>query len=177
MARSCKTRSQIANNIQAIEDTLNGSQIGVAGDGIFKSTTNLAGAYSFREGKLKGLRFNAGVQLRDKRKQGSVDAQILYNTTAPTVQQTHDAAFNYLYVPSTTIVTAGVSYDYRFSQKVRARFQLNIANLTDDHSPQWSSYSTLAANALPTGNPRMQVLSGFNQFDPRKFTLTSTFNF
>ena len=37
------------------------------------------------------------------------------------------------------------------------------------------SYGVLGANALLNGNPRMQVLSGFTQFDPRKITLTSTF--
>ena len=93
------------------------------------------------------------------------------------MQQTHDAAFQYVCVPSAPILTVHAGYDRRISQKVRARFQLNIANLTDDHGPQRPSYSTLAANALSTGNPRIQVLSGFSQFDPRKFTLTSTFNY
>ena len=168
---------QIAADIQTVADTLAGAQIGVLADGTLKSSTNLAGTYSFREGKLKGFSIGGGAQFRGARKQGSRDAQLKYNTTAPNVQQNHDAAFDYLYVPSTTIVTAHVSYDYRFGRKIRARFQLNVANLLDDDSPQWTSYSTLGLNALPTGNPRIQVLSGFNQFDPRKFTLSTTFNF
>ncbi|MSU52261.1 MAG: hypothetical protein EXS41_02530 [Opitutaceae bacterium] len=80
-------------------------------------------------------------------------------------------------MPSTTQVTMFASYDYRISQKMRARFQLNVANLTDDDRPQWSGYGTLAANALLNGNPRKQVLSTFTQFDPRKFTLTTSVNF
>ena len=47
----------------------------------------------------------------------------------------------------------------------------------NDDTPQWNSYATLAANALLNGNPRYQVLSGFDQFDPSKFTFTSTFTF
>ena len=43
--------------------------------------------------------------------------------------------------------------------------------------PQWTSYSVIGLNAIPGGNARMQVKSGFTQFDPRKFTLTSTFTF
>lgn len=168
---------QIGRDIQTVQDTLNGIQRGVLADGTLKSSTNLAATYSFTEGMLKGFSFGGGAQFRGKRKQGSRDAQLKYNTTTPTVQQNHDAAFDYLFVPSTTIFEAHMAYSYRFSQKVRARFQLNIANLTDDHSPQWTGYSTLGVNSLPTGNARMQVLSGFNQFDPRKFTLTSTLTF
>ena len=175
--KTVRNPANIRADIQTIRDTLAGVQTGVLADGTLKSTTNVAGTYSFKEGTLKGFSFGGGAQLRGERKQGSVDAQLLYNTTTPTVAQNHDAAFKYLYVPSTTILTAHMSYDYRFSQKVRARFQLNVTNLTDDHSPQWSGYSTLALNALPTGNPRMQVLNAFNQFDPRKFTLSSTFNY
>ena len=171
--------SQIALDIQSVKDFLNGLTSGSINNGTLKSSTNITGAYSFsREGKLKGLTIGGGAQLRGKRKNGSIDPQILYNiTTTPTVQQTHDAAFKYLYVPSTTQITAFVSYDYRFSQKLRARFQLNVANLTNDDSPQWSSYGTLGANALLNGNPRMQILQNFTEFDPRKFTLTSTFTF
>ena len=65
------------------------------------------------------------------------------------------AAFNYLYGDATQIYTAFASYDYRLSQKVRARFQLNVANLLDDDKPQWTSYGVLGANAIPGGNPRM----------------------
>ncbi len=175
--RTVQNTSQIAADVQTVQDALNGIQTGALADGTLKSTTNIAGTYSFHEGMLKNFSFGGGAQFRGARKQGSVDAQILYGTTTPTAVQTHDAAFKYLYVPSTTIVEAHMSYDYRFSSKIRARFQLNIANLLDDHSPQWSSFSTLAANALLNNNPRMQVLSGFVQFDPRKFTLTSTFSF
>ena len=175
--RTIQTPAQIAADIQTIRDALNGIQVGVLADGTLRSSTNVAGSYSIKDGALKGLSFGAGAQFRGARKQGSRDAQLLYNTTTPSVKQSHDAAFVYLYVPSTTQVTAFASYDYRFNKKVRARFQLNVANLLDDASPQWTSYSTLALNAIPSGSPRQQVLSGFSQFDPRKFTLTSTFNF
>jgi len=175
--KTVQNPTQIGTDIQSVKDFLNGLTLGSIQNGTLKSSTNVAGTYSFRQGMLKGFSVGGGAQFRDKRKNGSVDPQILYNTTTPTVQQTHDASFAYLYVPSTTIVTAHMSYDFRFSQKVRARFQLNVANLLNDDSPQWSSYSTLTANQLLNGNPRMQVLSNFVEFDPRKFTLTSTFTF
>ena len=76
---------------------------------------------------------------------------------------------------------------------MQARFQINITNLFDDDKPQWSSDSVINAgqlqnlpnaltnngNALtaPGGNPRLQVRSGFNQLEPRKISLTTTFTF
>lgn len=76
---------------------------------------------------------------------------------------------------------------------MQARFQINVTNLFDDDKPQWSSYSVINAgqlqnlpnaltnngNALtaPGGNPRLQVRSGFNQLEPRKISLTTTFTF
>ena len=176
--RTIQTASQIATDVQAVKDFLNGLTLGSIQNGTVKFTSNVTAAYSFREGKLRGLTFGGGAQFRGERKNGSRDAQLKFNlTTAATVAQTREAAFDYLYVPSTTQVTAFASYDYRISQKYRARFQLNVANLLDDDSAQWSSYGTLNANQLLNGAPRQQVLSGFTHFDPRKFTLTTTLTF
>ena len=164
--------------MQTVQDALDGIAVGATSNGTLKSSTNVVGTYSFTEGKLKGFTIGSGVQFRGERKNGSRDAQLKFNiTTTPTAAQNRAAAFDYLYVKSTTIVTAFASYDYRFSQKARARFQLNVTNLLDDDKPQWSSYGVIGANAMLNGNPRMQILNGFSQFDPRKFTLSSTFNF
>ena len=167
----------IQTNLQAIKDALNGIALGATNNGTLKYMANAVGTYSFTQGRLKGFSLGGGVQQRGQRKVGSVDAQLLFNTTAPTVAQNLSAAYHYLYVPSNTNVSAFASYDYRFTPRIRGRFQLNVANLLDNDKPQWTSYSVLGLNAIPGGNPRMQVVSGFTQFDPRKFTLTSTFTF
>ena len=80
-------------------------------------------------------------------------------------------------MPSTTLVTAFASYDWRIGRKYRARVQLNVANLLNEDDPQWASYGTLGANALLNGNARYQTTNTFSEFDPRKFTLTTTFSF
>ena len=79
-------------------------------------------------------------------------------------------------------------------------FLINVTNLLNDDSPQWgangvspNAYSVITAgqlqnlpnsvtnngNALtvPGGNPRMQVLSNFNQLEPRKIFFTTTLTF
>ena len=42
-------------------------------------------------------------------------------------------------------------------------------------SPQIST--TLATNQLLNGNPRMQIMNTFTQYEPRKFTFTTTVSF
>jgi len=85
------------------------------------------------------------------------------------------------FVP-TLLQTAGASYTRRFGRYV-TRFQLNITNLTDNDHPIWGrngasgAYTTVAANAYLNGNPRMQIMNNFTQYDPRKFTFTTTVSF
>lgn len=175
--RTIQNPATIAQDIQRVQDTVNGVAPGVLANDLLKHSTNIAAAYSFREGRLKGFTFGGGAQLRGPRKVGSRDAQIKFNTTTPTVAQNVAAAYDYLYAPSSQTYTAFAAYDFRLNQKIRARVQLNIDNLLDDDSPQWRSYGVVAANAFGNGNPRMQLLSNFEQFDPRMFSLTSTFSF
>lgn len=174
----------ITTAIQNIQNSLNGLTIGSLANNNLDYSANLAGTYRLREGKLKGLGINAGVNLRGRRKVSSVDAQIKYNTTNPTVAQTRQAAFDYLWVPSTFAATAGISYIHRY-KKMTARYQLNVSNLLNDDSVIWNGYATIAANQLLNGNPRMQVRTAGNggggstlvQPDPRKFTLSTTLSF
>lgn len=175
--KTVQNPAQIALDVQSVKDFLNGLTLGSTQNSTYKYTANLAGTYEFKDGALKGLSIGGGAQLRGKQKNGSVDAQILFNTATPTVQQTRDAAFAYLYAPSTKLLTAFVSYDFRINAKIRARVQLNVENLLDDDKAQWTGYGTLAANQLQNGNPRMQVYNNFKEFDPRKFVLTSVFKF
>ena len=174
----------IAQGIQNIENSFNGFTPGTLANNSSRHRINVAGSYRFNEGALKGLGVNAGVNYRGYTKVGSRDAQIKFGTATPTVAQTAQAAYDYLWVDPSWSVTAGVNYTRRFG-KVQARFQINVANLLDDDSPQWgglnvnntASYSVINANQLLNGNPRMQVLSGFNQLDPRKITFTTTLSF
>ncbi|MDP3070312.1 MAG: TonB-dependent receptor plug domain-containing protein [Opitutaceae bacterium] len=183
---------QIRQAVQNIENSLNGSTPGTLGNNLERHRVNLAGSYRITEGRFKGLGLNGGFNYRAHKKVGSRDPRLKFNTANPTVQQTAESAYDYLWVDPTWSTTAGANYTRRFG-KVQARFQINITNLLDDDSPQWNSYSVIQAgqlqnlpgavtnngNALtaPGGNPRMQVKSGFNQLEPRKFSFTTTLSF
>ena len=101
----------------------------------------------------------------------------------PTADQVKAAAFDYLYAPKTWVQTAGVSYSHRYGNKYLVRYQVNIDNLTNNDNPIWGrngatgGYTTLAQNLLYPGSPRMQILNNFTQYDPRKFTFTTTVSF
>jgi hypothetical protein len=179
----------IAQAIQNIENSFNGFTPGTLANNLERHRINVAGSYSFTDGALKGLRLNAGANYRGHKKVGSRDANIKFQTTSPTVNQTAQAGYDYLWVGETLSTSAGASYTYRFG-KQSVRFQLNIDNVLNDDKPQWTSYSTINAGQLqniqgvpggsltiPGGNPRMQVRSGFAQLDPRKFTFTTTVSF
>ncbi|MEO6567596.1 MAG: hypothetical protein ABIO94_02435, partial [Opitutaceae bacterium] len=97
------------------------------------------------------------------------------------------AAFDYLYTPSQITNNIGFNYTRRFG-KYNTKFQLNITNVLNNDDPLWNSYSTINAgqltnqndaNALTVAgsNPRMQVLSGFSQYEPRKFVFTTSVSF
>ena len=183
---------QIRQAVQNIENSLNGSTPGTLGNNLERHRVNLAGSYRFTDGRLKGVGVNGGFNYRAHKKVGSRDPRLKFNTANPTVLQTAQAAYDYLWVDPTWSTTVGANYTHRFG-RVQARFQINITNLLDDDSPQWNAYSVIQAgqlqnlpgavtgngNALtaPGGNPRMQVKSGFVQLEPRKISFTTTLSF
>jgi hypothetical protein len=173
----------IRDALQTIDNSLNGLTPGTLAHGSVKFSANLAATYSFNEGYLRGFSFGMGANLRGKRKAGSRDPQLKFNTTTPTIEQTREAAYDYLWVPSTETYSAHASYSRRFG-KVHARFQVNVSNLLDADDPQWglasfppTGYSVISANQLLNGNPRMQVLSHFIAREPRKITFSTTLSF
>ena len=176
----------VAQGIQNIENGFNGLTTGTIGSGPIHRGT-LSSSYRFTEGRLRGLGLSGGLSWRGSSKVGSRDARLKFQTTAPTILQTTAAAFDYLYVPSQLTNNLGFNYTHRFG-KYNTRFQLNITNLLNDDDPNWSSYSVINAgqltnqsdaNALTVAgsNPRMQVRSGFSQYEPRKFVFTTTVSF
>ncbi len=180
----------ISSSLTNIDSSLASSTPGTREDGTlsanFRHRINFAAAYGFNEGALKGLRLTYGVNFKGKVKTGSRDARLKFglpDNVTPTPAQTVAAAFDYLYAPKTWVQTAGVSYSHRYGNKVMVRYQVNIDNLTNNDNPIWGrngatgGYTTLASNLLYPGSPRMQLMNNFTQYDPRKFTFTTTVSY
>ncbi|MBL9201475.1 MAG: TonB-dependent receptor plug domain-containing protein [Opitutaceae bacterium] len=181
----------IQNALRNIDNSLAGLTTGTLENNQVRHRINLAGSYRFREGLLRGLGLNAGVQYRGHGKNGSRDPRIKFNlpeTTTPTVLQNTQAAFDYLWTPPAWLhtITLGANYTRRIG-KYQTRFQLNVTNLLDNRDPIWgrsgpvgnfaSAYTTLTPNQLFANNPRMQILTSFVNPDPRKFIFSTTVSF
>lgn len=180
---------QIQNALLNVENSLNGSTAGTIQNRFRAHKVNLAGAYGFSDGVLKGLRFSAGVQYRSHFKAGSRDARIKFQDTQTNVpvSETVAAAFDYLWTKPTWDTNVGANYTYNIG-KYRLRFQLNVTNVLNDDDARYESFSTINAGQLqgvsngtaltvPNGNPRVQVPSGFVQPDPRKYVFSTTLSF
>ncbi|MEO6245991.1 MAG: TonB-dependent receptor plug domain-containing protein [Opitutaceae bacterium] len=182
----------IQTALNNIDNSLNGLTTGTLENNQVRHRVNLAGAYSFREGMLKGLRLNTGVQYRGHGKNGSRDARLKFgipdSAPNPTVLQNTQAAFDYLWTPPAwrNSLVAGANYTTRIG-KYQTRFQLNVTNVLNHLEPIWgrsgpvgnfaSAYTTLTTNQLFAGNSRQQILTSFVNPDPRKFVLSTTVSF
>ena len=182
----------IQTALNNIDNSLNGLTTGALENNQVRHRINATAAYSFREGLLRGLRVNAGMQYRGHGKNGSRDARLKFNipdsAPNPTVLQTTQAAFDYLWTPPAwkNSIVVGSSYTRKFG-KYQTRFQLNVTNLLNELEPIWgrsgpvgnfaSAYTTLTTNQLFAGNPRQQILTSFVNPDPRRITFTTTVSF
>jgi hypothetical protein len=179
----------IRTALNNIDNSLAGLTTGTLENGASRHRINASGAYSFREGTLKGLRMIAGVQYRAHQKSGSRDTRIKFNipdSANPTTLQNTQAAWDYLWTESSwkSTIVAGASYTHRLFGKYQTRFQLNVTNLLDNMDPIWgrsgpsaSAYNVVATNAFNAGNARTQFLYSFVNPDPRKFTFATTVSF
>ncbi|WP_414664661.1 TonB-dependent siderophore receptor [Horticoccus sp. 23ND18S-11] len=168
--------AQIRADILTINNALEGIAKGATTNSTYRDSTNFYGTYTFTGGAVKGLNVGAGGNHRGTRKIGNRDARLKFNTNSPTATQIREAAFDYLYAPSTFEATMHASYDYRFSQKIRARFQLNVTNLLNTKDLVITSYGTYNEGGLGA-NPIRQTDNAFYYINPRKFTFSTTFNF
>jgi outer membrane receptor protein involved in Fe transport len=168
--------AQIRNDIVTLNNVVSGIAKGATQNNTYRELANVYGTYEFRRGPLKGLNAGLGGNYRGERKIGSRDARLLFNTTAATAQQSREAAFNYLYAPSTIEASMHVAYSYRISRACNARFQLNVSNLLDNDDLVYTGYGVYNVGGVGT-NPLVQTKSGFYYLNPRKFTFSTTLNF
>jgi outer membrane receptor for ferric coprogen and ferric-rhodotorulic acid len=159
-------RVQIQNDINAIQGDINALTPGTLFNGTYKYTSNVYATYTL-PGNLRNWSVGAGANIRGKQKIGNV--QVLNGVA-------NNQPYNYLWADSYYLVSAHASYRHRFSDKLSARFQLNISNLLDNDDLQIRNYGTYRVGGIAT-NPLLQLPNQSTIADPRKFTLSATFDF
>ena len=160
------TRTQIANDILAIQNTLNSATIGTPVNDTYNYRSNIYATYAFTNELFKGFEFGAGANLRGRNK-------VSNNLVGDQSQS--------LYAPAYYLASAHLSYRHKLGKKLAARYQLNVTNLLDNDAIVYVStdrpaYATYREANLAT-NPLLQVPSGYRQQDPRKVIFTTTFEF
>ncbi|MSU51026.1 MAG: TonB-dependent receptor [Opitutus sp.] len=152
--------TQVANDLNTIRNAIAALTPGTVLNSTFKYTGNLYATYSFTEGPLRNFNLGAGGNFRGRAKVASVTG----------------SAYDYLYADSYSIVSMHAAYRYRFAGKYNARVQLNISNVLDNDQAIYNGFGTFRVSNLGT-NPLQQVPNNIRMPEPRKFTLSTTFDF
>ncbi|MES2692313.1 MAG: TonB-dependent receptor plug domain-containing protein [Verrucomicrobiota bacterium] len=158
-------RARIQTSLNTIATTLNGLTPGTPVNDTYKYQSNIYATYSFGEGWLKSFEVGGGVNFRGKNK----------------IDVAFDNPYRFLYSPAYYLVSAHISYRYKFSRTLTGRFQLNVRNLLDEDdyvflSQDGNGYGTYREKGIAT-NPLVQVTDRYRQQDPRQFIFSTTFEF
>ncbi len=141
------------------------------------------GDYTLQEGRLKGLRFGAGVQYRGREVIGNRGADTIVDPANPTRaidDPTRDANTLLLTPKGDYTVTATLGYLVRLNGRP-VQFQLVINNLLNDRTVYWTTSTNGAATTAlrpRDGNyaspARETVPVGFGQKTPINFNLSAS---
>lgn len=155
-------RAQIQTDINTIQSDINSLTPGTLFNGTYKYTSNLWAAYTLPD-RWRNLTVGGGANIRGRQKIGNVQV--------PTNQP-----YNYLWADEYYLLSAFATYRHKFGDKLNARFQLNISNLLDSDKLQIRNFSNYRLGGIAT-NPLIQLPNQITIPDPRKFTLSATFDF
>jgi outer membrane receptor protein involved in Fe transport len=153
------TQQTIATNLVNLDTAIEAGNDGREQNTALKYTANIYSSYDFREGRLKGFGFGAGANFWGRQIAGNAQGQ----------------PFNYIYAPSYYLISGHLSYTGKWRDH-RYKIQLNISNLLDNHHVLYTSVARYNAPAN-SGGVTGDYFAGYRYVDPRKFTLTTTFDF
>ena len=152
--------TQVNTDITTIRTYIASLTPGTPLNNTYKYTGNLYVTYTMPDGVLRNASVGAGANFRGKAK----------------IASTLNDQYQFLYATDYYLVAAHATYRYRINRNLNARFQLNIANVFNSETLIANTYSTYRVGGLGT-NPLLQVPGTIRMPEPRKFTLSTTFDF
>jgi hypothetical protein len=153
------TNTTVATNLQSLNTAIEAGNDGREQNTALKYRANVYSSYDFREGRLRGFGLGAGANFYGDQIAGNVLNQ----------------PYNYIYSPGYHVIAAHVAYSGKWRQ-LRFRFQLNVTNLLDRQKLIYTNVARYTA-AAGSGGVTGDYFAGYRFVDPRKFTLTTTFDF
>lgn len=153
------TNNTIATQLQGLNTAIESGNDGREQNTALKYRANLYSSYDFREGMLRGFGVGGGANFYGDQIAGNVLSQ----------------PYNYIYSKGYYVATMHVAYAGRL-RDIRYKVQLNVSNLFDDDKLIYTSVARYTAPA-GSGGVTGDYFAGYRFVDPRKFTLTTTFDF
>jgi outer membrane receptor protein involved in Fe transport len=153
-------RAQMQTDLNAIASDLAALAPGTPLNNTYKYTSNLYATYTVPGGPLRNVSLGAGANFRGKSK----------------IASTLASAYDYLYSDSYYLVSAHATWRHRFNKSLNGRFQLNVSNVFNSDKLIYNTYATFRVGGL-AANPLNQVPGTIRIPEPRKITLSATFDF
>jgi outer membrane receptor protein involved in Fe transport len=153
------TNATIASNLTTLNTAIEAGNDGREQNTGLKYRANLYTSYDFRTDVLKGFGIGGGVNFFGDQIAGNVPNQ----------------PYNYIYCPGYHVISSHLNYSGKW-RATRYRVQLNVTNLLDTYKIIFTSvarYTAAAGSAGVTGD----YFAGYRFVEPRKVTLTTTFDF
>jgi hypothetical protein len=142
-------------------------------------TANLFADYSFREGRLKGLKIGAGANHRGRQAVGYRGGDTVVNPAAPATAIDDPAVgpLDPVYVDGYTTATIVFGYNFALGRGYRLQLDFKIDNLLDHAEPLYVN----TVQRPPGGNlgtpARVATPSNLYYLTPRNYTLSATVRF
>jgi outer membrane receptor protein involved in Fe transport len=135
--------------------------------------------YTFREGRLAGLRVGAGVNYRGRTVIGYRGSDTIVSPNDPTVAMDDPSvnALNPVYTPGYSVYTATAGYKLKLKQGRTLVFDLRVSNLFNETDPIYYNTAQRPPGGSLTTVARVATPLAFYYQRPRSYTFTTTLNF
>lgn len=141
----------IRDNLATLQGNIESGSDGREQNSALKYSANIYTSYDFRRGALRGFSVGGGANI--------VGDQIIGNVIGQ--------PFQYIYSPGYVSYAARLAYNGNW-RGIGYRIQLNVDNVFDDDHLIFSNVGAYQGVNYP---------NGYRFLDPRRFSLTTTFNF
>ena len=146
---------------------------------LVSATANVFTDYTFRSGRLKGLRVGAGINYRGQEAIGYKGADTIVDPANPTrtLDDPSVDATDVLYQPGYATATLTFNYGFELSHERKLDLSLRVQNLFDYDKPLYYNSIMRPRDGDLTSPARVATPMSYRWITPRNFTLTATLNF
>ncbi|MBI5692239.1 MAG: hypothetical protein HZC55_19320 [Verrucomicrobia bacterium] len=165
------------NNLQVIKANLNPARQKVTR--LTESTANFFTDYTFRSGKLAGLRVGGGVNYRGRTVIGYRGSDTIADPANPNaaIDDPSVDALTPVYTGSYALYTLTVGYRVKLERRRTIDLSLRVANLFNEDAPIYYNTAQRPPGGVVTTPARVATPLAYYYQTPRSYLLSATFHF